>query len=242
MDGTKRTCVLLLLAAAALGAGKPEPVDHSVLDAVLRRHVREGRVDYAELRKDARLGRYVESLARAEVPAALPARLALYLNAYNACALKAVADHPNAARVTEIEGFFDRLTVVLAGRSHTLDALESDLLRPLGDPRLRSALACGALGGAALRSEAYDALRIEAQLDDQARRFVGDPTKVRLDRAAGKLSLSPLLRWYEPDFEAGGGPAAFVRRHLVAPADQDWVAAGGYELAWLPFDWSVNGR
>lgn len=223
---------------------KPEPVDPypadlAGWDALLHERVADGVPDYAKLKSDPRLKTYVLRLAQTPEPPEPAKRTALLLNAYNAFVLWGLAERWPVAKVTDLEEFSAQPAWALCGRRVSLDSLDADWLRPLAEPRLRAALPSGAVSGAPFRREAYDPQRLDAQLDDQVRRLVSDPRRVRLDREAHKLWLSPLFRWYARDLDPVGGPAALVRAGLANVADQDWLAAGAFDLAWLDYDWSV---
>src|SRR5258708_30830815 len=91
--GGLRTLASLTMLGALAPLGRPAAQglpDHSVFSAVLRAHVRGGRVDYAALQNDsARLRLYLADLAAAS-PAALAqadrqAPPALRVHAYNRC-------------------------------------------------------------------------------------------------------------------------------------------------------------
>lgn len=217
-------------------------VDQNLLDAVLGAHVSGGLVDYAGLASDARLGQYVAQLAPTD-PTQLggpKAELAFYVNAYNALVLKGIVDHWPVASVVKLSGFFDKASYQVAGQTLTLDQLENDKARRYGDPRVHAALVCGALSCPLLRSEAYRADKLDAQLDDQCRQWVNDPTRNRLDRGANKLLVSKIFDWYRDDFERAGGPAGFIRKYLTDEEAQRWVGAGGYAVGYLDFNWAVN--
>ena len=92
-----------LVCASGLTGGGAEP-DHALFTQVLAAHVKDGRVDYAALKGDERLPRYLAQLAATD-PAALKndrERLALWLNAYNAYTLKLIVDRAPAKSITEI--------------------------------------------------------------------------------------------------------------------------------------------
>ena len=94
---------LLLLCLTAAGASSTI-ASHALLTAVLAAHVKDGLVDYAALKTDARLARYLDQLALTE-PATLASdqeRLALWLNAYNAYTLQLILDREPAKSITEI--------------------------------------------------------------------------------------------------------------------------------------------
>ncbi|MBI5831124.1 MAG: DUF547 domain-containing protein [Armatimonadetes bacterium] len=244
--------LLLCLLGASVAAAEPTAAD--TLDGLLRDHVRAGRCDLAGVKADPRLAATLalwakapEPLAaeaagdeRAQVAAMAAVRLAHYLNAYTTFVLEELCDHWPVAKVTDIDGFHSRATHVLSGRSRTLDELVEQLLRPLGDPRVDTALCPGPRGGAPWRAEAYQPATLDKQLDDQAARALALPGWLRIDRTGRRLALSQVLRWYAVDSEPLGGPAGFVARYAPAEADRAWCRAGGYQVEWLPFDWTVG--
>lgn len=233
-----RFLVLFALAATPAAA-----FDHAPFDGLLRDHVRDGRIDYTAAGADARLASYLAALAAAE-PDAEPsdtARLALWLNAYNALVIRSVVDHQPLESVTAVRGFFDTIKHTVAGREVTLDQLENEIIRPFGDARIHAALVCGAVGCPPLLPEAYAAERLDEQLDEQCRAWLSDPGKVSIDRAGETLWVAMAFKWYADDFERAGGPAGFVKQYL-GEDDQLWIAEGGYTVRFLEHDWRLNGR
>ncbi len=232
---------LLGLALFALAAcGTPvATVDHADLDAVLGAVVHGESVDYVALSRDhrARLDRYLTHLAAIE-PDALPRaeRIALYINAYNATVLAAVAARyrpgyrPDAASF----GLFDEPLVHLGGTTMSLNDLEHRELRArFAEPRVHVALSCAARSCPPLLPRAYTGTDLERTLEANMRRFLGDPTRNQIDRTSRTLRLSRIFDWYAADF---GGPdrlAAYVARS--AGAD---VAA--FAVEFLPYSWELN--
>lgn len=236
--------VVAVLAATAGVAGETEPaatVDHSLWGQVLRDHVRDGLVDYSAVKGDRRLAQYLDQLAALDlVKLSDEQRLATYLNAYNAFAVRQVAEAYPLNNVTDIAGFFAKNTTTLGGREVTLDQLENEFIRAFGDPRVHAAITCAAKGCPPLRSEPYTADNLEAQLEEQARQWVNQPTTVRIEQTGKTLFLSMIFHWYPEDFDLVGGPAGFVKRYINDPALQEWLSAGGYRPEFLRFDWTLN--
>jgi hypothetical protein len=198
----------------------------------------------ATLPASARLARDVDAYGRAAMPADPAARLAFLCNAYNANALlKAVeaARRPGFTSVKDTPGFFDRDLIVVAGESMTLDQLEHDRIRPLGDPRVHAALVCGARSCPPLPDEPLDPARLDEQLDEQCRRWVNDPSMnfVRGDT----LLLSPIFDWYGADFrgDSGAGVIEFLRRYAApdGPIAALLQRVPDPTIEWLPYDWSL---
>jgi hypothetical protein len=231
--------VVMLSRAWAAAPSTPPVYNAKPFDALLRANVHDGRPDVAALKGSAALAACLDHLAHAAEPTTAAEREAYGLNAYNALCLATLTEHWPATSAVAIDGFFDRLEHTLSERTTTLDALENDKLRPIGDPRVHCALYLGARGGAALRAEAYDPERLEVQLEEQAKAWVNDRRNVRYDAANHLLLTSLLFRWYAVDFEALGGPAGFATKYLADPAVKTQLAAGSYGIVTLPFDWSL---
>ena len=56
-----------------------------------------------------------------------------------------------------------------------------------------------------LRAEAFQASKLDAQLDAQGRLFLADKSKNRLDAKNKTLYLSPIFDWFEDDFTTESG-------------------------------------
>ena len=195
-------------------------------------------------------------------------QIALWINAYNALTLKAIVDHypiessflsslrfpKNSIR--QISGVWDKLLFSVMNEKVTLDQIEHRILRPeFKEPRIHVALVCAAVGCPPLRAEPYIGSRLDAQLDDQSRRFFADPKKFLIDRDKGRVFLSPILDWYGKDFlpayatEKGFSGHDRVERATlnfaagyIAPDDRSYLENGDYKVEYLDYDWSLNER
>jgi len=249
--------VALVLALSVAACASPPPggrderiADPSLLDEVLAAHVRLGRVDYAALRNDERFERYVDGLAGAhpDPAAGRHGRMAYWINAYNAFVLKAVCDRYPIGSVREIgeaggtiEGLFRSIGFRVGGQKYTLDTIEHKILRPeFRDPRVLFALSPGTAGGPRLRSAAYHASTLDAELDQAAAAFIGDPSKVRLVRRERVLDLSRIFEWYEEDFGRGPDPVLEFLKRYLPPADAAFLTYADVRIRYLDYDWSLN--
>jgi hypothetical protein len=210
----------------------------------------EGDVDYAALQAqaDAVLAPYLQSLATTH-PSTLDrdARLALWINAYNAYTLKLIVDHYPVASIRDIDGPsggdtpFERPVGPVADTVRTLDEIEHEIIRErFDDPRIHFALVCAAKSCPRLRREAYTGPRLDAQLDAQARRFLHDDQKNRIPAGDGTLALSRILKWYGEDF----GPTPTALQRALAPYSEgsvrDSLSQGAYTIRHRPYDWTLN--
>lgn len=263
-------CSVLIAAAVGTGPAAQEPpaIDpvHRALDAVLDVYVRDGLVYYRALRQEReRFDRYVSSLAGVDVDAWEPKRrLAFWINAYNAFVLRTVIDHypirgrssqypPNSIR--QVPGAFEKRPFRAAGRTLTLDQIEKEVIAPMGDARALLALGRGAVGGGRLRSEAYDADRLEDQLGSAVREAVDRREIVFVDAANGVLSVNPMFSWREQAFVdafAGRADALFAGRSpleravlgLITPnvvrSEEDFLRTNTFRMTFHDFDWGLN--
>jgi hypothetical protein len=225
---------------------------HAAWTAILARWVDDGRVDYAGLERDGQpaLTAYLATLSgacRADYDRWTPAqRIAFWVNAYNAFTIRLILDHYPIASIRKIgflpgAAFRERFIAMdgLKGGPISLDDIENGTLRStFREPRIHFALVCASRSCPALRAEAYRGADLDRQLDDQARRFLNDPTKNRLDRPARILELSSIFKWFREDFErAAESLPAYVGRYLGGDAALDT-----YTVRFLDYDWTLNDR
>jgi len=253
-------------------AKSPAGFDLSAYASVLKTYVNDqGQVDYKGLKANREsLDAYLSSVTR--LAPSLYARwsdqgkIAFWINAYNALTLKAIIDNypiqssflaslrfpKNSIR--QISGVWDKQEHTVMRQQRTLDDIEHRVLRAeFGEPRIHMALVCASVGCPVLRQEPYSGERLDAQLEDQTRRFLKDPGKFRVNRGAGQVSISPIFDWFGKDFVKSYGAEEgfsghdeveratlnFISRHL----DEDegkYLASGRYDLEYLDYDWSLN--
>ena len=269
---TRLATWILVLGVLTLGVRAQEPAPPSVdplhrgFDTILDIYVRDGLVYYRALKLERqRFDAYVASLAGASMAAADRNRqLAFWINAYNAFVLRTVIDHyPINGRaalyprnsIRQVPGAFEKRPFRAAGRTVTLDQIEKDIIAPLGDARALLALGRGAVSGGRLRSEAYTAERLEAQLEATARESIDRHELVSIDRVNGVLSVNPIFSWREATFVqsyAGKAAPAFAQRSpleravlgLIGPlalqTELDFLEQNQFKMQFHDFDWSLN--
>jgi hypothetical protein len=267
----RRFLILVLICAlpSLLPLAQDDPdAFHRPFDQILDVQVRDGLVYYRALRGErGRLDRYAASL---NVPAATyegwprEQKIAFWLNAYNAFVLQTVLDHypirgkapayPSSS-IRQIPGAFERRPHRAAGRTLTLDDIEKKILPEFQDPRLYLALGRGAIGSGRLRSEAFSATRLSAQLEAVQQEFVTERTMLNVDRTGERITVTPIVSWHEAEFVAAydkgaSGPyalrspieralVAFITPHLL-PLEREFVEKNTFRVTYHPFDWRLN--
>ncbi len=226
---------------------------HAQWSAILGRWVTDGRVHYAGLQREGQpaLAAYLAALSGACGPDyerwTRAERIAFWINAYNAFTVRLVLDHYPIASIRKIgwlpgAAFRERFIPMegLKGGTISLDDIENGTLRStFREPRIHFALVCASASCPPLRSEAYRDADLDRQLDAQARAFLHDPTKNRIDPATKTLYLSSIFKWFRGDFEAAAGSLpAYVAQYL----DFGTTHVADYDVEFLDYDWSLNDR
>ena len=229
-----------LLALATLAAAQGSST--AAFDALLKSSVRDGVVDYPAFQDSAGFRAAVASYALPGAPEARGDKLAYAINAYNALAIAGILEGLSPSSLVGRTRYFKLKEWPFDGATITLDALEHKVLRPMGEPRIHFAIVCASKSCPPLRSEVYTPAKLDAQLDDQARRFVNDRSRNRFDAAARTARLSPIFDWFDADFKAAAGSTQkFLARYVADPAAAKLLAEDGFKIEWMTYDWSLNG-
>lgn len=239
--------------AASYSVADPQQqVDHThaAFTTILSKHVKSELVDYASLKRNpAPLNAYLDTLAA--VPESAfnkwdkTQQMAFLINLYNAATLKLIIDHYPIQSIKDIgsalKGPWKQQVVRLFGKIESLDHIEHDLLRPkYKDPRVHFAVNCASIGCPSLRAEAFQASKLDAQLDEQGRIFLRDTTKNRLDAEIKTLYLSEIFYWFKADFTSKSGTVEKFASNYVTDADRKVIQQGGLTIKNTKYDWNLN--
>ncbi|MEO8717512.1 MAG: glycoside hydrolase family 15 protein [Burkholderiales bacterium] len=188
-------------------------------------------------------------------------RIAFWTNVFNTLVIQGVVELGIDASVKEVPFFFECIRYRIGGEVYSAADIEHGILRGNAvppyrlrrrlargdararcmvrnvDPRIHFALVCASRTCPPI--EAYDAERLEQQLDAAARTFINATSALEGET----LRVSEIFRWYRRDF--GAAPAAVaqvVARHLY---DRDLAArlerdASRMRLVYAPYDWRLN--
>ncbi len=248
---------LLLLSQGALALDQ----SYEKYGALLKGHVHwsadghSSTVDYAGLKRE----RPALKAVLAEFSAVSPQTFAGFkreqqmvflINAYNAFTLELIlTEYPELKSIRDLGSFFrspwQQSFFNLLGEKRTLDWIEHERLRPVyKEPRIQFAVNCASIGCPALRPEPFLAAQLDAQFQDQQRRFLSDRSRNRYDAARNTVYVSKIFDWFVEDFEADGSLKDWLaaRAELLADAaaDQARIKQKTFRVDHLDYDWSLN--
>lgn len=246
---------------------------HKAFDALLKKHVvvlqggKASQVRYAGFKQDqAQLKSYTEMLSRvsdAEFKAfSKTQQMAFLINAYNAFTVQLIlTKYPDLKSIKDLGGTFSspwkQKFFKLLGQDAYLDQLEHEMLRKKGvydEPRVHYAVNCASIGCPMLREEAFTAGQLDAQLDEQAIRFISDRSRNRYNPQRG-LELSKIFDWFKEDWQSGYRGVGqdqtpvtsreqyfgkFAKLLSDQPEEQKIIADGKAEMRFLDYDWNLN--
>jgi hypothetical protein len=222
-------------------------IDHGEWSHLLAKYVdARGLVDYARWKRTRpdleALRAYVARIAAPPQPAAAGHDLAASLiNAYNAATIGWVLENFPIGSIRSTDDPFSERRHRVGGQAVSLDDIEHGTLRPLVGYRVHSVLVCAARSCPPLRREAYEAARLDEQLDSAMRAWLarGDLNQVR--PAEDSVRVSPIFRWFADDFEKAGGVRAVLQRY-TPPEIARQLATPRLEIRYLRYDWGLNDR
>jgi len=125
--------------------------------------------------------------------------------------------------------------------SYSLEDIEHQILRKMGEPRIHFAIVCASFSCPRLLNEAYVAARLEEQLTINTRAFFANGGNFRFDAQSRRFYLSSILSWFGEDF--GSNQAAQLK--TIAPYLPSQVASqaansNSISISYLDYDWSLN--
>jgi len=264
-----RVAAFAVLGPLAWRPARAQAFDHShaAWTALLKKHVvlidggRASQLRYAGMAADrAALKAYLDTLSAVSAAAfnafGKTQQMAFLINAYNAFTVELILTrYPKLASIRDLGSLLQNpwkpKFIKLLGTQMSLDNIEHDTLRARGrydDPRIHFAVNCASIGCPMLREEAFVAERLDAQLEEQTRRFMADRSRNRFNAASGRLELNKIFDWYGDDFKLGhlgiASLAAFAARYAEqladSPADRERVRGQQMPISFLDYDWKLN--
>ncbi len=244
---------------AYIPSAVPRAYDDGDWATVLKDNARDGLVDYARLASNREaLDRYL-GLISVVGPESTPnlfrtpsAQMCYYINAYNACVLRAVLELYPTSSVHRIDtprldqGFIfrvDRRVVRLAGLREKLEGASR------GDVRALFCLSEACVGSPALSEQSYRPNSLLEQIRLAVQRTLENPNLIRVDDRGQTVFLWKRLMTnreaclaYDRRVSGSrrGDLLGFLTHVAETPLRERLSAAQSYAIAWMPMNRQLN--
>lgn len=230
---------IVLISSISLASTK---ADHSKWTELLQKYVSSsGNVNYKGFKKDAELfDQYLIEL-REHAPMkdwTKAERKAFYINAYNAYTIKFIltkypVSSPKDAKFSGKDMWNFRM-VQIGPQKYSLQQVEDNILRKMGDPRIHFAINCGAKSCPKLLNEAYLPEKLNAQLTLVTKKFIQNKAHNQLSEK--KVKISKIFEWYAEDFNEGSETLiSFLNKY-----SGDLTIRDDAKVEYLEYNWSLN--
>ncbi|MDQ6973432.1 MAG: DUF547 domain-containing protein, partial [Mariprofundaceae bacterium] len=117
-------------------------------------------LDYQALKQDKRWHQTLQNLQQADIKSLISKqdKLAFWINTYNILAVKMVVEHAGIQSIKDVGSWYAPVwkkdAGMVAGKIYTLNNIENNILRPMGEPRIHFAIVCASVSCPDLRAEA----------------------------------------------------------------------------------------
>ena len=230
--------------------------DHSAWDELLLAYAQDGgrRFDYAGLKQDEeKFEAYLSRLASADLGSLAADEIqTLFLNAYNAHIVRDIFEHViedgsyTIASIRDIPDVFKRETHVVGGFELSLDNMEHNILRPIfKDPRVHFAINCASSSCPPLPVRAFEAARLDEQLDEVTRATLENPDYISVEE--GALLATKIMEWYGGDFvnPAFEGSEKTLQAYIAKYASEEVASfikekGGNLTVRFRNYNWALN--
>ncbi len=167
-------------------------------------------------------------------------KIAYWINAYNAFTVKLIVDNYPLKSIKDIgDGLpmisspWDIKFFKIGKADFDLNTIEHEILRKeFIEPRIHFAINCASFSCPKLRNEAFTAVAMETQLEDQAMQFINNPDKNSI--LENELKLSKIFDWFKSDFTKDKPLISFLKPYLKIELSNN------PEIKYLDYDWSLN--
>jgi hypothetical protein len=216
--------------------------DHSIFDALLKNYVDgSGMVNYSAFINNQKFATYLNAIGNADLNKLRNEdKLTFYINAYNATVIKNVLNHLPINSPMDVDGFFDKIKHTIAGKEITLDELEHKYGLKIETTLSHFGLVCAAVSCPKLINAAFESESVYEQLEINAKAFLNDPTKNKLDRENKILYLSEVFKWFKDNFVKKYGSLKEMAIHLMNESDAKFLNENEITIKYMRYNWQLN--
>ena len=218
--------------------------EHLIFNSLLNKNVtEEGKVNYKGFISDSlEFNKYLNLLALnyPDETWTDDQIKAYWINAYNAYTIQLIIRNYPVKTIKDLGGSIYKINtpwdikfIHIGEETYDLNNIEHGILRSdYEEPRIHFAVNCASVSCPRLRNEAYIATKLDAQLDDQARKFINYDAKN--DITTEKAYVSKIFTLFSGDFKQHGSVKDFINQYADVQIPED------VQLTFQEYNWNLN--
>lgn len=218
--------------------------DHLIFNSLLNKYVtEEGKVNYKGFISDSlEFNKYLNLLAlnHPDKTWSDDEIKAFWINAYNAYTIQLIIRNYPVKTIKDLGGSiykvntpWDLKFIHIGEETYDLNNIEHGILRAdYEEPRIHFAVNCASVSCPRLRNEAYVSTKLDAQLDDQARKFINYDAKN--DITPEMANVSKIFSWFGGDFKKNGTVKDFINQYSDVQIPEE------VKLTFQEYNWNLN--
>ena len=212
-------------------------IDHSLWNTLLKKNVSSsGKVNYKGFSNDKlQLESYLDMLSH-KIPDASwskNAKLAYWINVYNAFTVKLIIDNYPLKSIKNIANPWGKKFITLGGVNYSLEQVENDILRKMNEPRIHFAINCASYSCPDLLNGAYFSNTMESQLTSVTKKFINDTSKNNL--GINEIKVSEIFNWFSEDFKVQDESIInFINKYTTTQISDE------AKVSFIDYNWNLN--
>ncbi len=245
----------LILSLTILAIVDLNAQDHKLFTDVLKKYVKNGLVDYKNLKGNNNFNKYLTQLSNTNPDKFnRDENLAFWINAYNAFTLQIVAENYPIESITDLhtggkiiayllgKTVWDKEFITINNKKYSLNDIEHNILRKMNEPRIHFSIVCASISCPELLNEAFESKTLNKQLDTQTSNFINDKTRNSFDLKNRQANISEIFNWFDEDF--GGSDEnvlKFISEYVPENISKDIRSnISKWKISYNDYNWNLN--
>ena len=157
--------------------------------------------------------------------------MSYWINTYNALTIKLILNNYPTNSIRNLKNPWSIKVINFDSKAYSLDEIEHDILRKMGDPRIHFAINCASISCPNLSNTAYFSYKINDQLDNATNIFLNDLNKNEITK--NEIRISKIFLWFKKDFGGNKNLINFINKYSLIKTENP-------KVKYLPYDWNLN--
>lgn len=227
--------IIIFLCYFSINKIVAQEINHKPWEDLLKTYVTpEGNISYADFNKNA-LDNYLVSLQENPPDSGNKNEtLSYWINAYNAYTIKLILDNYPIKSIRDIPNSWDIKFIPYKGGKISLNHIENEILRKMGDSRIHFAINCASVSCPKLLNDAFYSNKLDEQLNIVTKNFINNQAKNNITQ--DNIRISEIFNWFKQDFEQGKTLIEFINQYSIIKIDKD------ASITYMDYNWNLNKK